>query len=116
MKRGTGKTTRRMLKMASDLMTHRNETVFMFITPMCENPTRSYCECQSRQMAELLRVVGIPADVEGQRVSYWHKWDGEVLFERTLWFITEDQSVSQEGVSRNMRGVHQDDIYYMRDV
>jgi len=85
--RNSGKTTRKLVKLLAALLEDKHNQDFTYVTPHGMNEVGRV----KHIFKGLLDTVGIPCTLEGNMITYEAKWDGEVLFERRIKFITREQ-------------------------
>ena len=92
--RNTGKTTRKLVKMLATLLKDKHNQHFVYVTPHGIKETKRVAHI----FKGLLDTLGIASTLDGSTITYNAKWDGEVIFQRKIKFITREQYLNYEFV------------------
>lgn len=79
-KRGTGKTTRLLIRLLDDMLNDKDTEFFVVVIPH----DRRMCEEIQDTVTDLLRALGIAASRVGCDVHYSHSWNGVHQFTRYI--------------------------------
>ncbi len=83
--RNTGHTTRMLINLFAHMFRDKESTVYFVVTPHGINDA----EYLKRKVMDLFNVLGIRVLVNGLKLTYEFRWDGEPLFIRTIQFTSE---------------------------